>query len=732
MTSDTINHLLRLSAARQIRDRIRDLAWGRLAPGSKLRHRRERNGFSGGDDDDDHVDDYFLSAPTVSFAHDLHQHEGNNASSHWHNNSNNNNNNNAIDDEEEEGGSMHLALRAPANKGLTMRDPYSSDRRSKSKNVLDEIHKEWRRIQSLTDSLRLGSLRGASGRPLCDVVVVSAGGGAVVPHALEFVYRALVHNEEGDVASLVDSSLLSLKPSMGAGGAGGGGNGNGGIAPSKSGLIDMVTTPFKAARSKSNHDLQGIASPSKPHNHSSCRRRKLKVLTSMDPNAIKETISGLSPATTMVVTLSLDAVKDKECRDITLAVKDWLLSGLMDASSISDMREGGRDKKARVDAILQKHMFAVTNNDPLKKFNLKKLNPNAFLVPRHSRCEAFNVFSAAGLLPLSLIFGWNIISELISGAHDMDCHFQDTNPRHNLPIIISLVDLWNDAFLHSRGRVLSPYVPAFGSYPAIVAAIEDKVLNGPGKSLASSTASTQGPSPVIDGGCHSLYDNCLRHSNTLSAEFIVTMDPPISPGTEDSALANHDINMCSLIAHADTLAFSDSNGNNTRGRFEFSSPGSPPMIQSVDSMLSHSSVNGNGGADNATMSGNQPSTLLVCGKCDAFTCGQLLALAEHRALVKAWLWDIDPFFAAVKSSVQEERHEYLSDKLHQMYHILSMGENLDDADESLFPNEKGANDAENHGTRSMHSASKTVLKHYVTRMQKRRYYNMPRTPLRGG
>ena len=210
----------------------------------------------------------------------------------------------------------------------------------------------------------------------------------------------------------------------------------------------------------------------------------------------------------------------------------------------------------------------------------------------------------------------------------MDSHFVDTNPRHNFPMILALVDLWNDAFLHSQGRIMSPYSQAFGSYPGFVVAIENKVLNGSVKGSMASTKSSsigrkEGPSPVIDGGSHSLYDICLgRESQELSAEFIMTFDPISSgPGMsmEDADLANHDSRMCALFAHADTLAFGGSNGNNNRGRFEMLSPGSPPMIQSVDSMLSHISVNG--GGDVTTMSGNQPSTLLVCGTCDAITCG---------------------------------------------------------------------------------------------------------------
>jgi len=728
MTLETIHHLLRLSTARRIRERIRDLAWGRLAPGAggskKLRYNHHSMGGYGDD---------FLSSPTVSFAHDLHDRAS--AGQHYQNNMNE-----ALDNEDsgEAGGSMHLALRAPANKGLTMRDPYySEDGRSKkyTNNALDEIHKEWKRIESLTESLRQGTVRGASGRPLCDVLVVSAGG-AVVPHALEFVYRALSQNEEAKLASLVDSSLLSFKSTVGS-------SGSGPVAPSKSGesmasalqstaggVINMVTTPFK---NKSNQDLHGFASASKPRSPSSFRRRKLKVLTSIDPSAFNEVLAELSPATTMVITLDLDTEKEKECKGITLAVRNWLLSGLMGPDTSGGgggSKENVNNKKVQADTIVQRHMFLVT-----WKESLKKSNHNAFLLPRHSRCEAFNTFSAAGLLPLSLVFGWNITHSFLSGAHDIDRHFVDTNPRHNLPILLSLVDLWNDSFLHSKGRIVSPYVQSFGSYPSFLAAMENKVLNGSGKvppTKYSSMGRKVGPSPVIDGGSSALYDCCLGNgSHALSAEFIMTFDPTTVSSTamEDEVFANHDKRICSLFAHADTLAFGGSNSSNSR-RFEISSPGSPPtMIQSVDSMLSHTSVNG---GDTTTMSGNQPSTLLVCGSCDAFTCGQLIALAEHRALVKAWLWDVDPF-AAVKSSIQEERQEFLSDKLRQMSHLLSNGEDLEDADESRFPDQNSVNETDDNGVGGgIHSATRTVLKHYATRMQKHRHYGMPRTPLRMG
>jgi hypothetical protein len=258
-----------------------------------------------------------------------------------------------------------------------------------------------------------------------------------------------------------------------------------------------------------------------------------------------------------------------------------------------------------------------------------------------------------------------------------------------------------------------------------VSAIENKVLNSSGRTPTTTKSSPSGrneggPHPVIDGGSNAC-DIAGRGSNLASTEFITTLDPPILPGSgnaaEDALVDNHDRRMCSLFARADTLAFGA--GNAGGGVRRLDGPGSPPVILRNDSMLSQSSANGGGNAK--TLSGNLPSTIILCGKCDAFSCGQLVAIGEHRALVKAWLWNIDPF-ASSDSSIQKERQSYLLEKLNRMNCALSMGKDLDEAEGSELPDPTC-------GIRGMNSATNTVLKHYATRL-KRRNRNNPRTPSR--
>jgi hypothetical protein len=189
--------------------------------------------------------------------------------------------------------------------------------------------------------------------------------------------------------------------------------------------------------------------------------------------------------------------------------------------------------------------------------------------------------------------------------------------------------------------------------------------------------------------------------------------------------------MCSLFARADTLAYGTSNTTDHKARI-FHSPGSPPTIIRNDTMTSQNIEDGGVGNSSTKIEiGNQPSTILFCGKCDAFTIGQLIALCEHRALVKAWLWDIDPFMMTKSSGVQQERQEYLSEKLYIYNNLLNEGVDLDEADGSNeLPSELSATGGGGGGARMMNSATNTVLKHYATRLKNRRRDDKPRTPSR--
>ena len=275
----------------------------------------------------------------------------------------------------------------------------------------------------------------------------------------------------------------------------------------------------------------------------------------------------------------------------------------------------------------------------------------------------------------------------MEGAHDMDGHFVETNPRHNLPVLMALSDVWNDSFLGSTGRIITPWTEAFAAFPSFCAALEAQTCGNSNDVKHSSSV-------VIDGGLHYSYDRSQYQScRVLPSELVMAMDTQVASHSSisigaDDIYANQDALMCSLFAHADEMAF----GNDVKASGSLSAVmDGRGIAHETDAQVSE---------------GNRPSMLVMCDKCDAFTCGQLVALAEHRAVVKARIWDINPFALEVGSSLRSKRTEKLKEDLHKM-----LNENADEAE-----------DGEIIDASAMNLSTRTILKHYATLMKDQRLY----------
>eukprot|EP00980_Cylindrotheca_fusiformis_P003822 scaffold853_cov103-Cylindrotheca_fusiformis.AAC.2 len=529
--------------------------------------------------------------------------------------------------------SFYLSLRAPEGSKMLNAD---------GTNALRKIHHEWDRIKQVSDSIRRGQLPGVTGSMLRDVVVVGRG---VPVMALRFVYLALCKDETATIGR-------------------------------KAGLNDI------------NNRLRGGGGI-----------RRIKFLTSVDPVRAAGVVGALDPATTIVISIALTGTEETSIATNTL--KTWLLQSL------------GNGRKT--ESVLSKHMMLVTGN---RKISTDLKRESLFFIPESTGSEPFSTFTAASLLvglqrikfllvlpntnhlnfaglnsqhsqPLSIVFGWPITKHFLDGAHTMDSHFVDSNPRHNLPVLLALTDLWNSLLLKSNGRIMSPFVEALAAYPAFCATIE-------AQTCGSASTATHGSSMVIDGGLHHCYDKALyKAGGVLSSELVMAMDSQtlfntsptdVLSGMSDDVRRAQDLLVCSAFAHADELAFGSADGGHNTSYESFD-----------DSSKS------------ALSDGNRPSSLLICDRCDAFACGQLAALAEHRAVVKARIWDVDPFAREVGSSMRRTRTDGLKESLDKMYLDLATGEGLDN------DNEVAEGQPDNLSTR-------TMLRHYANKMKDQRTY----------
>lgn len=279
--------------------------------------------------------------------------------------------------------------------------------------------------------------------------------------------------------------------------------------------------------------------------------------------------------------------------------------------------------------------------------------------------------------------------------HDMDKHFVDTNPRHNLPVLLALTDIWNDTFLRSSARVITPSTQAFAEFPSFVAALESQSCGGHAaerpKSFAAGEKGLSCASAIIDGGLESAYDRTLyQSSNVMNSEILMALDTQISFNTarslgsqgEEDVHATQDALICSLFAHADELAFGydRSTGDGT---------------QSLSTQ--------NAALEGDSSEGNRPSLLLMPAKLDAFACGQLVALSEHRAAVKAHIWGLDPFAREVGSTLRMYRTDQLKDYLQDLFAAGPKADEEDDGDSG-----------------GMNLSTKTILGHYASNARDQR------------
>lgn len=334
MTLETLNHLLRLSVTRGVRQYITRLAWGQNNPDTPLhiaaqtpgRHSGRRRG-------------------------DRNYHQGNRPKPAGGTQSDNPDRGTNFPNVMP---SMHMALRAPKDQGLHM---LTLD----GVNALTAVHREWDRLERLSDSIRRGAWRGATGQMIRDVVVVGRG---VSIQALKFVDLALSHDE---------GAMMARKF---------------GLDGYSSGLSDWSGATSRLLR----RGLAGATTVGSSQAHASVQPRRLHFLSSVDPLAAAALAGDLDAGSTLVVSFALQG--NEETGLATQSMKTWLLQQLAGGSGSGQSTSAAPSK--RVDSILSKHMLLVTGNDQIATSINKP--ESIFLLPEHSRCEAFISFSAATLL----------------------------------------------------------------------------------------------------------------------------------------------------------------------------------------------------------------------------------------------------------------------------------------------------------------------------------------------
>ena len=186
--------------------------------------------------------------------------------------------------------------------------------------------------------------------------------------------------------------------------------------------------------------------------------RELRFLANVDPADFERAVKGLDAETTLVVIVS-KTFTTAETMLNARTVKEWLLRSV-----------SGDGSDAFKESVIRQHVVAVSASlDKTEKFGIDPSNVFGFWDWVGGR---FSVWSAVGMLPLALQYGFPVMEKFLQGGHAMDEHFAQAPADKNLPVIMGLLGVWNSTFLGYSCRAILPYSQALLRFPAHIQQVD--------------------------------------------------------------------------------------------------------------------------------------------------------------------------------------------------------------------------------------------------------------------
>ena len=325
-------------------------------------------------------------------------------------------------------------------------------------------------------------------------------------------------------------------------------------------------------------------------------------VANVDPSDLQDTLQGLAPGTTLFIICS-KSFRTEETLANSLAARSWMLA--------AGASEGD----------LSRHFLAITTNlSAATEFGIAEQN----CLPMWDWVGGrYSVWSAVGL-SCAIAIGWENFEEFLGGAAAMDRHFRVAAIADNMPVLMSLLEVWYVNFLGAGNHVVLPYDHHLQKLPDFLQQLtmesNGKRVSEDGEVLHYSTG------PVLWGsagtmGQHSFHQ--LLHQGTLlcPADFILPL------GTHTDNIGQHRRLVANCLAQSRALMV---------GR---------TLEQAREALLRRGldADEADRLAPHLVMPGNRPSSVITMQYLTPATLGALLALYEHRTFCSGQLWDINPF-----------------------------------------------------------------------------------------
>ena len=325
----------------------------------------------------------------------------------------------------------------------------------------------------------------------------------------------------------------------------------------------------------------------------------LRFITNVDPCDFNNCVRGLDASETLVIIVS-KTFTTQETMINADTVKSWLLSNIDRTPS----------------DIVKHHMIAVSSNvEKVYEYGIDQVFGFWDWVGGR-----FSTWSAVGILPLSLVYGYSVMEEFLDGGRDADNHFRYIHHTQNIPMILGALSIHNIQSGRNVRAVL-PYSQALNRFPAHIQQLE---MESNGKTVNQNGHSLNKTGEIIIGepgtnAQHSFYQLLHQGTTSIPCEFIGFCKQRHNVKIETNSISNHDELMCNVFAQMDALAFG-------KNKIELEEELCPSDLLPYK-----------------TFDGNRPSLLLLFDELTPRNIGYLMSIYEHRTAVIGFYLGINSF-----------------------------------------------------------------------------------------
>lgn len=325
-------------------------------------------------------------------------------------------------------------------------------------------------------------------------------------------------------------------------------------------------------------------------------------VANVDPADLQDTLLELNPESTLFIICS-KSFRTEETLTNSLAAKAW-------------MRNAGA---AQTD--LDKHFLAITTNlAAAAEFGIPAENCLPIWDWVGGR---YSVWSAIGLSS-AIAVGWDGFKQFLAGAEAMDEHFINSPASTNMPLLMSLLEVWYCNFLGAGNHVVLPYDNSLQRLPDF---LQQLTMESNGKRVSTEgRALDYHTGPVLWGaagtmGQHSFHQLLHQGTRLCPADFVLPLT------THTGMTEQHRRLVANCLAQSRTLMV---------GR-------TPEAARATLLERGLTAQEADRLAPHLAMPGSRPNSIITMRSVNPSTLGALLALYEHRTFCSARLWGINPF-----------------------------------------------------------------------------------------